>query len=90
MPTDIAAYPPEIRALVPIPHEARVWHALKANPRQSLDKLAAELGLVKSQVGYAVLRLVEIGLLEYELRGSGKRATRYRVRGELAEITTLK
>jgi predicted transcriptional regulator len=86
MPTDIAEFPPEIRALVAIPHEARVWHALKANPKQSLDKLAAKLGLGKSQVGSAVGRLVAIGLIEYEQRPSGRRATRYRVRGELSEM----
>jgi DNA-binding MarR family transcriptional regulator len=87
MPTDIAAYPPQIRALVTLPSEALVWHALHEDPQQSVRTIASRLGIAKSVVQRALARLIAIGLVQYEVRGVGVRPTLFRVSGSLTEAT---
>jgi hypothetical protein len=79
MMSDIGEYPAPIRAMVRLPLEARLWSALRDDPNQSVRMLARRLETQPSRVHPALTRLLQLGLLSYEVRACGKRPPRYRV-----------
>lgn len=72
MMTDIAEFPPGVRAFAGIPLEARVWEVLRGNPDQSIRALTRRLGSSKDSITAAINRLVAVGYVRREGHGVGR------------------
>jgi len=73
MITDVADFPPAIRALFRVPVEAKVWAALRGRPDVSVRQLGRELGYSEYTIWNALTRLAEVGHLRREPTGPNRR-----------------